>query len=375
MIHIFFLIRSLNVGGAERQLVELVKGLDKTRFNITVGLFYNEGPLIKELEKLGGVNFISLNKSGRWDLLRFSFKLYSLLRKLKPDIICPYLIDANLAGLITGRLAGIHKVVWGLRASNMDVKHYHWLFALSLKIGAWLSRFPDALIFNSYAGMEFHNSIGYSNNRMVVIPNGIDLERYVPDPEVGKKVRSGWGVKEKNILIGLIGRMDPMKDYPTFLKAASILAKEREDVSFVCVGDGPVDYRQYLISFGEELGLSTRLIWAGLRNDMQSVCNALDIASSSSAYGEGFPNVIGEAMACGIPCVVTNVGDSAEIVGDTGVVVPTKNPQALADGWHTMIHRLHNNTMPFQEMARNRIVSLFSSEMLVRKTSDFLLSL
>jgi glycosyltransferase involved in cell wall biosynthesis len=203
---------------------------------------------------------------------------------------------------------------------------------------------------------------------MVVISNGIDTERFQPDSEAGAKVRAEWGVSENTILIGLVGRLDPMKDHPTFLKAAALLSEERQDVRFVCVGVGEETYAKELYQLTNKLGILEQVIWAGGRSDMPKVYNALNIASSSSSYGEGFANVIGEAMACGVPCVVTDVGDSAWIVGDTGIVVPPKNPEALAAGWNSLLNLAVTDQVALAEKARKTIVENFSLRNLVQKT-------
>ena len=366
---IFFLIRSLHAGGTERQLAELVKSLDKSIFIVTVGVFYHEGPLIEEIKDIHGINVISLNKRGRWDIIRFVVRFIMLLKTLQPDILYSFLPDANLLGLITGKIARVRRIVWGVRASNMDVSRYDWLAMTSLRLSAFLSRFPDAIITNSVAGKEFHRSIGYSTNRMMVVPNGIDTDRFKPDHSVGLRVRDKWNINEEKIAIGLVGRLDPMKDHTTFLQAVKIFDQKECSVRFVCIGDGPMDYKKKLYSLCEESGLSDFIIWAGLRSDMAAVYNALDIATSTSSYGEGFSNVIAEAMACGVPCVVTDVGDSALIVGDTGLVVPIKDPEALADGWRSMLERLNDKSYSIKERARARIVSNYSVELLIKKTS------
>jgi len=372
--NIFFLIRSLNIGGTERQLIELVKGLDRNHFDITVGLFYNEGALIEEIKSMPWIHVVSLNKSGRWDIIRFVLRFIKLLKSLQPDILYSFLPDANIAGLIAGRLSGVKRVVWGVRASNMDVSRYDWLARMSLRLSAFLSKFPDAIIANSHAGKEFHRDIGYSTNRMMVIPNGICTDRFKPDYSAGLKVRDEWGIDEETIVIGLIGRLDPMKDHATFLRAVKIFNQEGCSVRFVCIGDGQGPYKSETHSLCRTLGLNGFLIWAGEMEDMQSVYNAIDIVTSSS-LSEGFPNVIGEAMACGVHCVVADVGDSAIIVGETGVVVNPEDPQALADGWTDMLKRLNDKSYLIKKMARARIVSHYNSEIFVQKTSKMFLSL
>jgi glycosyltransferase involved in cell wall biosynthesis len=320
------------------------------------------------------IHVVSLNKSGRWDIIRFVLRFIKLLKSLQPDILYSFLPDANIAGLIAGRLSGVKRIVWGVRASNMDVSRYDWLARMSLRLSAFLSKFPDAIIVNSHVGKEFHRGIGYSTNRMMVIPNGICTDRFKPDYSAGLKVRDEWGIDEETITIGLIGRLDPMKDHATFLRAVKIFNQEGCSVRFVCIGDGKGPCKSEIHSLCRTLGLNGSLIWAGEMEDMLSVYNAIDIITSSS-LSEGFPNVIGEAMACGVPCVVTDVGDSAIIVGETGVIVNPEDPQALADGWRRMLKHLEDKSYSIKEMARARIVSHYNSEIFIRRTSRMFLSL
>lgn len=203
---------------------------------------------------------------------------------------------------------------------------------------------------------------------MAVIPNGIDAERFHPDRKAGRRVRAEWGVGDDEFLIGIVGRFHPMKDHPNFLKAAALLARKRDDVRFVCVGDGPESYKSQLDKLVERLGLAQKLIWAGARSDMLAVYNALDIATSSSAYGEGFSNVVGEAMACGVPCVVTDVGDSAWIVGEAGRVVPPGDPEALASAWAEILALPKPEIEALSQMARHSIVTEFTCERLIERT-------
>jgi len=204
---------------------------------------------------------------------------------------------------------------------------------------------------------------------MTVIPNGIDTEHFKPDPMARKLIRAEWGVADNEILIGLVARLDPMKDHSTFLRAATMLAQERPDVRFVCVGDGAEPYKSEVRRLATELALGDRLIWAGARHDMPAVWNALDLAVSSSSYGEGFSNTIAEAMACGVPCVVTDVGDSALIVGDAGIIVQPSMPAALCEGFRQMVKR---SGPEFRNVARASIVNRFTKEVLLTHTVTIL---
>lgn len=371
MIRLLLLIRSLDRGGAERQLITLAKGVDKSRFAVTVATFYDGGVLRPEVAGVEGIRVVSLGKRGRWDVLPFLRRLVGLARGVRPDIVHGYLSVSNELGWLAGRLVGA-KVVWGLRASNVDFAHCDWLPALSFRLGAWLSRYADLIIANSYAGREHHIANGYSGEKMIVIPNGIDTDRFQSNSAAGGEVRRQWAIPEPADVIGLVGRLDPMKDHPTFLRAAALLARERDNVYFVCVGDGPSAYRRNLEVLAEELGVGNRLVWAGGRGDMPAVYSTLDLVTSSSAYGEGFPNVVGEAMACGVPCVVTDVGDSALVVGETGLVVPPRDPEALCAGWRQLLALTPEQRTALGHAARARIEREFSVRQLVVNTEQAL---
>jgi glycosyltransferase involved in cell wall biosynthesis len=209
---------------------------------------------------------------------------------------------------------------------------------------------------------------------MIVIPNGIDIETFCPDREAGLRVRHEWGVGEHELLIGLVARLDPMKDHPTFLRAATLLARQNCSVRFVCVGGGPQDYEEKLRSLASELALNGKVIWAGARSDMPTVYNALDIACSSS-IGEGLPNAIAEAMSCGLPCVVTDVGDSARLVGEARQVVPPSDPEAMAAAWADLLNLSPEERSALGMQARERIVREYSVAQLARRTEDALLGL
>jgi len=204
-----------------------------------------------------------------------------------------------------------------------------------------------------------------------VILNGIDTGAFTPDVAQRERLRAWWSVANDETLIGVGGRLHPMKDHRTFLRAAALLSRTHNRVRFACIGTGRSEYRRELLELSEQLGLREQVIWQPARTDMPSVYNALDILTLSS-YGEGFPNVVAEAMACGVPCVVTDVGDSAIIVGDTGVVVPPRDPDALAEGWKRMLARMASEGNHLGDKVRSRIVNEFNQDMLAKRTSETL---
>lgn len=326
---ILFLTRSLDFGGAQRQLVELATGLHRAGWGVKVATFYPGGALASRLHD-EGVTTISLDKAGRWDVFRFMLRLVRLLRRERPHIAHGYLDLANILLAVLRWCMPDTRIVWGMRASNMDVGHYGALFRMECRLSVFLSRFADLIICNSHAGYSYHASRGCLAERMAVIPNGIDLKRFRPNQEARAEVRQEWGIAPDERLVGLVGRLDPMKDQSNFLHAAARVASMRPDVKFVCIGDGPRPYRDGLVELSRRLGISERVLWSDARSDVWRVHNALDVAVSSSSFGEGFSNTIAEAMATGVACVVTDVGDSAALVGNLGWACPPNDSESLA---------------------------------------------
>jgi glycosyltransferase involved in cell wall biosynthesis len=327
---IVFLHRFKVVGGAERQLVELARGLHQRGHEVTLVTFYPGGVMLGDAER-AGLRIVSLDKSGRWDVIPFLLRLIRTLARERADVVHGYLGFANALLVLT---KPIHRapVVWGVRSSDIDISRYHRLARFDAWIEQTLSRFPDLILANSHAGKAHAISRGFPSDKITVIPNGIDLDRFQRDEAGRLKVRAEWGVGEDERLIGRVARMDPQKDYPTFLRAAAIFARKRPETKFAVVGHDRYGSQGELAALAAELDLGDRVIWAGQRTDMAAVHSAFDLCVSSSAFGEGTPNVLAEAMACGTPCVTTDAGDSAITVGELGIVVPRSDPQALAAG-------------------------------------------
>ncbi len=370
-INLTFLLRSLWSGGAERQFIELVKNLDRDKFHVRVMLFYAQGELLPELHAMEGIEIVSLRKRGRWDLMGFIRNLVVQLRAHHADVLYSFLDVPNAIAAVAGKLAGV-KVIWGVRSARMDFSRYDWTAGVVYRVEVFLSLFVDRIIVNSQSGADYHSGKGFNRAKMVVIPNGINTNRYRPSPEEGLSRRADWGVAKDELLIGLVARLDPMKDHPTFLRAAAQVHAQYPGARFVCVGDGPEEYRQDLQALTSALNLENCLIWAGGREDMRAVYNALDVLVSSS-YGEGFSNVIGEAMAGGIPCVVTDAGDSAHIVGAAGLVVLPRSADALAQAIGQMLQKSAAERRSLGQQARQRIVERFSVEQMVKATEGLIL--
>jgi glycosyltransferase involved in cell wall biosynthesis len=365
---IVFLVRSLDMGGAERQLVELAKGLHGAGWRVQVITFYAGGPLEGLLET-AGIPVFCLHKRGRWDVVCL-WKLARFLRRSDADIVHGYLPLPNVL-LVLMRPTARTRVIWGIRASNMDLDRYDWLARVEFWLGRTLSRFADLIICNSTAGRAYHVARGYPHAATVVVPNGISLEDFRPDACARAELRREWGIRADERLVGLVARLDPMKDHPNFLRAAVQVLKTRSDVRFVCVGDGVPEYRHQLEALTTSLGLQGRVCWVNAWPDVWRVYNALDVAVLSSAFGEGFPNVVAEAMATGVPCVVTDVGDAAAVVADQGWVCPPNDSAALARAITAALGALPCDTRAI----RARIASQYSSQALLERTATRLSAL
>lgn len=361
-LSIVLLARSLEVGGAERQLVELAKGLDQAGHQVRVALFYKRGPLCEELDHWG-IAIVDLGKAKRWDLVNFLARTALTLKRLRPDIVYSFLGGANIVAAALRPLLPTTHLVWSIRASNMDLGRYDWTHRLGYRIERAMSGIPDLIIANSSAGRDFARGKGFPAARIRVIRNGIDIERFKPDAGLRSVQRQLWGIGETTQAIGILARLDPMKGHSTFIRAAALVARERQDLCFLCIGDGPG--RTRLETLAGELDLGSRIAFTGQTSDPAAALNGLDLACSASSFGEGFSNSIAEAMACGTSCVVTDVGDSAIIVGDLGGLVPPDDPEALAAA---MLRELKARTPARCAAARRRIVDHFSARSMSAET-------
>lgn len=316
-----------------------------------------------------GIPVYSLGmKSSRPSLLKF-FKLIQLIKKESPDIVQTWMYHADLLGGLAARLAGVKRVFWGVRHTTLEQGESTRSTIFVARMCAILSKWiPEKIICCAYKALEVHESIGYISSKFVVIPNGYDLSRFKPDAQKSKKIRNEFNISSADFLIGKVGRYDPQKDHLNLLKALSIALKN--GVTFRCflVGKHLTTDNQDLVDQIEQFGLSDNIFLAGQRNDIESIMNALDLHVLSSSFGEAFPNVVAEAMACGTPCVATNVGDALNILGNPNSCCPVRDPQELAN----LILNMHKEWIDYPDLwqARkafgvNRIQANFSIQGMV----------
>jgi glycosyltransferase involved in cell wall biosynthesis len=360
MIRIVHVISDLDTGGAEMMLGKLILGLDRRRFSNSVISLTDRGQLGRWIESLGASLYTLDMKRGQVDI-RAVPRLVRLLRTIKPTIVHSWLYHADLLSTLAAKFASTSFLLWNVRCSDMDLKRYRPLTKLVQRLLAWQSMVPAAVVVNSEAGRLQHARLGYRPRRWELIPNGFDMEQYRPDSDVRNSRRKEWQVSDDNVIIAHVARLDPMKDHATFLKSAQQVAGARPNARFVLIGKDT----ETLTNAVAACGIQDRVQLLGYRSDVDSLLPAVDVFCLSSAFGEGFPNVLGEAMACGIPCVSTDVGDARSIVGETGIIVPVGNAAALARAMMELIDRGPAGRAALGRAARARIEEKFSLSRIV----------
>jgi glycosyltransferase involved in cell wall biosynthesis len=363
---IMIFIEELGIGGVLRQMSLLADGLARKGHDvIAFGLaerniewrYVWDSPLnvsVFYTEKAPNAIF----RAARF--VRTTATLKKLLRKEKVDVLYALGDMAKLLSWLATR-GSRTTLVWGIRGSGgrFRLRHFGWKRSVLNHFSAALSRFVPLVIANFEAGQ--------AGAERLLIHNGFDVDRFAPDPAARARVRSEWKLGGEP-LIGIVGRLSFSKGQTIFLQAAALLLQRRPDARFVLVGSGPGD--QWLRNLSHKLGLSERVIWAGPRRDIPAVYNALDILCSCSIVGEGCPNVVGEAMASGVPCVVTDVGAARRLVGGLCPVVPIGEPKALADALERMLGGLDAID---RRALRERMAREFSIEAMVSRTEKALL--
>lgn len=379
-ISILHLITTLDVGGAEMMLLKLLTLMDTGAFSNQVVCLTAMGQVGKSISRRGFPVY-ALNMPNGCITMSGLIRLWRILRFSRPTILQTWLYHADILGLIFGKCAGVRNICWNIRCSYRDLGEHGMSTRLALRLSTLLSFLPNTVIVNSREGLKYHSKLGYRPKRWKMIPNGFDLNKFRPDKRARKKILSelGLGKQEKlwrgekinpglapsdTVLIGLIARYAPIKDHPLFIDAGLLLLKSRKNVHFVLAGrDVTWENRSLADRIRNRWKGHFHLL--GERGDVEEITAALDIASLVS-YGEGFPNIVCEAMACGVPCVVTNVGDSASIVGNAGRILPSRDPAALASAWNELIDIGEDGRRRLGLAARQRVKERFNLSGIVR---------
>jgi glycosyltransferase involved in cell wall biosynthesis len=363
-IVVVHLITSLSSGGAQTMLYNMLTKTDRTKFEPIVISMMERGIFGDRIEALD-ISVYSLGMQAGIPTVGSLLHLRSLLVKVKPDIIQGWMYHANIAAQIVSLLS-LNKapICWSIHHSIASLSSEKKLTIALIRLGAFLSGLTAQIVFVSETSQTQHQALGYAKHKSQTIPNGFDTDSFVRSPEHKLSVRAELGIPATAFTIGSIGRDHPVKDRANFINAAALLVQHHPDTHFLLIGDNLDRDNTALVSQIATSGLSDRVHLLGRRTDIARLSASLDICSLSS-YSEAFPLVIGEAMLCEVPCVVTDVGDSAWIVSDTGRVVPIKNPQALAAAWQEIIELDAPARAELGKAARQRIIDNFSLESIV----------
>jgi glycosyltransferase involved in cell wall biosynthesis len=366
-MRILHVITTLSVGGAETMLRNVALGLPRNGFEQRVISLTTRDPIGGQLEA-GGIPVLATGTKGGRKLPALLMQARQLVAQWRPDVIHAWMYHANVfarvligltsAGTRPAFVASVRGALNSPRAQRRVLRMVRWVDARS-------SRYADALLFNSRVSASQHHAIGYLRDRSLVIPNGFDTNTFAPDARARQHARAALGI-DNEFLIGMVARYEPVKGHEIMLKAARSVVNDRPQSRFAFAGRGCDANNHGLARLVSEFGLSRHVILLGERRDVPELINAFDLAVCPS-LSESFPNAVGEAMSCGVPCVVTDVGDCAMLVGDTGIVAPPADPETLAMRIKDFIDMEPAERASMGLRARNRIVQEFSLDAVLLK--------
>ncbi len=373
-LRIVLVITGLKAGGAETMLLNLLQNLDRRLFEPTVISLTTMGDIGPKILDLNipvitlGINPSAPNPLG-------IFRLISLFRRLRPALVHTWMYHSDLLGGVASRLAGIKALAWGIRHTDLSLSANKRLTLLVVYSCAYLSRWlPKKITANSKVACKVHASVGYVAGKIIVIPNGFDLERFSPSITAASAIRNELGLRHSTPLVGVIGRFHAQKNQLGFVQAMAELHAKRPDVHFLFAGYGVDSSNGVLVTAIQSLQLAQVCHLLGPRTDMPTLIAALDVLALPSK-GEAFPNVVGEAMACGVPCAVTDVGDSAWIVGETGRIVSRGDMPALARAILDLLDMQPSERSQLGALARERVACLFDIRCIAKQYEAFYLAL
>jgi len=368
VIKVTHIIAGLQADGAEMVLHTIASRMDAQRFQNEVISLTDRGVMAERLEAAGvPVRTLGM-RPGVPNPIRIA-QLAGLIKASKPSVVQTWMYHADLLGGLAARLAGSPPVVWGIHHSNLEPGQNRRMTIMTARACAKISgSIPTKIICCSEASRVAHIDFGYNAEKMEVIPNGFDLKRFHQDSEARNSLRRELGVPNETMLIGIAARFHVQKGHRNFVEAAARLHSAMPEVHFVLCGKGAEKSNPELMGWikGAASDLASRFHLLGARNDVARIFAALDISTSAS-ISEAFPMAVGEAMACGTPCVVTDVGDSALIVGETGRAVPPSNPERLSEAWKDLLTASLATRRAMGRAARERIEHNFNIGTIVQR--------
>jgi glycosyltransferase involved in cell wall biosynthesis len=370
MIRLCLIITGLSTGGAEMMLLKLLQGLDRQRFSPEVISLTNLGDIGPRLQAMA-IPVTALEISPGPPEVRSLLALVRHLRQTAPCIVHTWMYHADLLGGLAARLAGVQVLVWGIRQSNLDPAVNKRSTLRVMKACALLSGWvPHSILSCSERARTVHVAAGYCAEKMALIYNGFDLKSFRPDSAARDSVRAELGIAPDTPLVGVVARDDPQKNHLGFIQAATAVQAALPQCCFLLAGQG-IDHSNASLSHAIACArLQDHMYLLGNRDDVPRLMAALDVLALPS-HGEAFPNVLGEAMACEVPCVVTDVGDSADIVGDTGRVVAAGDMGDMARQLLAVLQMSVEQRRALGASARARVQERYELGNVVRQYEDF----
>jgi glycosyltransferase involved in cell wall biosynthesis len=358
MIKVLHIVSGLQVGGAEMVLSKLIAASSKSEIQHTVISLTPEGGMQKRYKE---ANIDVIIFYFRGNEFRESLRLFKLIMHLRPHIVQTWMYHSDLIGGLISRLSGNARVIWGVRTTDVNIQQ-PWTTKTISRVCAWLSYFiPHAIVAAAEASRRSHVAAGYRASLFHVIPNGFDTSGLSIISANSQDIGFQFGFSNVHRIVGCIGRFHPAKDHRNFVQAAGLVAAKHADVRFLMVGRGLDSSNAELAGWLAQTGVADRFVLLGERSDVPLCLAAMDIFCLPSRT-EGFPNVVGEAMAMGLPCVVTDVGDASFLLGDGGVVVPKEDSHALAAGLLRLLSMSDQERMDIGARGKARVESEFSME-------------
>ncbi len=353
-------------------LYKLLSRMDRRRFDcrvVSLTDFGTVGPEIKDL----GIDVVALNFQKIYSIIPGFLVLLSIFLKWKPDIVSTWLYHSDLIAGVAAKLSRVPRIVWNIRNTTLVDSGRFGLTKFTVKFCAMLSNFiPDKIITNSICAIKFHSDLGYTPNKIELMPNGFDLELFKPDEKSKFIIRAKYKIPIDCVVIGLFGRYDKQKNHSGFIQAASVVLSKYPSTILLLVGRGINSSNAYLTQLIHLSGWEKNFILADEQSDMPSFCASLDWLCLPS-LGESFPNVLGEAMSSAIPCIVSDVGDCADIVGETGIVFPPNDTESLIGALDLAIGKTKIEREMLGHNARLRIIEKYSIASVVDKYESFFL--
>ncbi|NPV57228.1 MAG: glycosyltransferase [Anaerolineae bacterium] len=356
MIDILHIITSLDSGGAEQALYNLLKATDGSHFRQHVIGLRGMGAIGRQVGDLG-IPVQALNMSPGVPKPGAVKKLARQVEQIEPALVQTWMYHADLLGAYACRSGSKPRLVWGIHHADLSLRNNKFSTLAVAKLDALLShRLPDRIITPSRIALEAHVRFGYDRGRMVHIPNGFDLSRFKPDNGARESLRAELGLAGDIRLVCMAARYHPLKDHGNFIRAAALLSAKMPQAHFILCGRDVNWENHALADMIRSAGLAERFHLLGVRQDMPRIFNGLDVGTLTS-LSEAFPSVVGEMMACGLPCAVTDAGDAAEIIGDAGLVTAVGDSPALAAAWERLLRLNAPQRNELGNAARQRVVT------------------